>query len=953
MDPSLTQEPPQTQIPSPKAEALKHFSSSTTTPSFPSLISKLSGPSRGIPCNKDFHFYFNFEEFKNPIQEIAKNSQSILESIGSSAEQLWGKKQVKFPNLDDDDDEAYDWLVNFNDELFERFDASVDEFKKIRNKEEETGVRVMNSVGDDDGFQLVQGRRKKGLVNNGNGNTSTNSDNSLGNSPSVVKVASKDGNAVGTPKAKVSFHIPSIRRPQDEYKILVNNSNQPFEHVWLQRSEDGSKFIHPLENLSFMDFIDKTVSDIEPVKPPPVESTSFKLVQDVKDLKELAAKLRDANEFAVDLEHNQYRSFQGLTCLMQISTRTEDFIVDTLKLRVQIGPYLREVFKDPTKRKVLHGADRDIIWLQRDFGIYICNMFDTGQASKVLKLERNSLEYLLRYYCEVAANKEYQNADWRLRPLTKEMLRYAREDTHYLLYIYDLMKRKLLSSSTDPDCPEAPLVEVYQRSYDLCMQLYQKEIQTENSYLNIYGLHAADLNGQQLAIVAGLCDWRDVIARSEDESTGYILPNKVLIEIGNSVILLYIFPSLFSVILTCFHFKAKQMPVTTGKLRHLLKSRHPYIERNLGAVVSIIRHSMQNAVAFEPIAKKLKEEHIEMMAARSAKLANGEESAEVAGSEGISNAVEEDSFEKEVGNFIVGANQNHKLDGSSVCYWLVFFLSASGKMSGSVRLGNASRVSIEVQKKPSRAFGAMFGNAAGKRKLNIESKATEAIKVEQIKSSVSLPFHSFTDKTEPSVVKESPTTPQEIPVLPPSSEPGIDVIMLESDSDAEEKAEKPANDDGSEIEKEEKPANDDGSEQKTEDENNVILLDSDCSEEEKDGNDGTKSLSDLSSSFQKCVQTANEKSKSIPEVEAAVPVGLVEVIPFDYAAARKELRFGENGSEHEDGDGSKNQGGKRERKKAGGGGRKESAGAERSGDFELGRRRQAFPASGNRSSTFR
>lgn len=39
---------------------------------------------------------------------------------------------------------------------------------------------------------------------------------------------------------------------------------------------------------------------------------------------------------------------------MQISTRTEDFIIDTLKLRVHIGPYLREVFKDPSKRKVLY-----------------------------------------------------------------------------------------------------------------------------------------------------------------------------------------------------------------------------------------------------------------------------------------------------------------------------------------------------------------------------------------------------------------------------------------------------------------------------------------------------------------------------------------------------------------------------------------------------------------------
>lgn len=33
----------------------------------------------------------------------------------------------------------------------------------------------------------------------------------------------------------------------------------------------------------------------------------------------------------------------------------------------------------------------------------------------------------------------------------------------------------------------------------------------------------------------GLCEWRDAIARAEDESTGYILPNKVLLEIGIDV----------------------------------------------------------------------------------------------------------------------------------------------------------------------------------------------------------------------------------------------------------------------------------------------------------------------------------------------------------------------------------------------------------------------------------
>ncbi|KAI3784217.1 hypothetical protein L1987_43312 [Smallanthus sonchifolius] len=55
-----------------------------------------------------------------------------------------GQKTGEVPTDLDDDEEEYDWLVNLNDELFERFDASVDQFKMVKNKEEEIWVRAMN-----------------------------------------------------------------------------------------------------------------------------------------------------------------------------------------------------------------------------------------------------------------------------------------------------------------------------------------------------------------------------------------------------------------------------------------------------------------------------------------------------------------------------------------------------------------------------------------------------------------------------------------------------------------------------------------------------------------------------------------------------------------------------------------------------------------------------------------
>jgi exosome complex exonuclease RRP6 len=75
----------------------------------------------------------------------------------------------------------------------------------------------------------------------------------------------------------------------------------------------------------------------------------------------------------------------------------------------------------------------DTKWLQRDFNIHIKNLFDTYKASRVLGYPKFSYAYLLHHYCDTVIDKRYQLADWRERPLSPEMLNYARMDTHYLL----------------------------------------------------------------------------------------------------------------------------------------------------------------------------------------------------------------------------------------------------------------------------------------------------------------------------------------------------------------------------------------------------------------------------------------------------------------------------------------------------------------------------------------
>lgn len=93
---------------------------------------------------------------------------------------------------------------------------------------------------------------------------------------------------------------------------------------------------------------------------------------------------------------------------------------------------------------MFHGADNDVLWLQRDFHIYVVNLFDTAkvifqftdfllefsylslplcwmtsfyqvdcysilrQACEVLSKPQKSLAYLLETYCGVATNKLLQ-----------------------------------------------------------------------------------------------------------------------------------------------------------------------------------------------------------------------------------------------------------------------------------------------------------------------------------------------------------------------------------------------------------------------------------------------------------------------------------------------------------------------------------------------------------------
>ena len=232
------------------------------------------------------------------------------------------------------------------------------------------------------------------------------------NTPFVPKLFIKPNALKPLPEALTKSGRERKERPED---LDVPAALADFIHQQRTQQTEQDMFAHPYQyELEHFSPPDGVLKKPEPQMYRPIKETPCHFITTLDELVELNEKLMNCKEFALDLEHHSYRSFLGLTCLMQISTRTEDFIIDTLELRSDMS-ILNETFTDPAIVKVLHGADSDVEWLQKDFGLYLVNMFDTHQAARLLNLGKHSLDHLLKLYCSVDADKQYQLADWRIR----------------------------------------------------------------------------------------------------------------------------------------------------------------------------------------------------------------------------------------------------------------------------------------------------------------------------------------------------------------------------------------------------------------------------------------------------------------------------------------------------------------------------------------------------------
>ncbi len=249
---------------------------------------------------------------------------------------------------------------------------------------------------------------------------------------------------------------------------------------------------------------------------PPVWINTKQLLQNMMD--DLVAQPR----VAVDTESNSLHAFREQVCLVQISSKSTDYLIDPLVLK-DLEP-LAPIFSDPKIEKVFHAAEYDLICLRRDFGFSFANLFDTMHAARVLGYPAVGLDRLLGDKFNIKMDKRHQKANWAARPLTKEQIHYARLDTHYLFDLRDALEQEL---------KEKDRLEFARDDFTrACLADELRQRANGESWERFSG--RKDLTLRELTVLSHLCKWRDKEAERLNRPLYKVIMDDMLITLAKN-----------------------------------------------------------------------------------------------------------------------------------------------------------------------------------------------------------------------------------------------------------------------------------------------------------------------------------------------------------------------------------------------------------------------------------
>jgi len=287
-----------------------------------------------------------------------------------------------------------------------------------------------------------------------------------------------------------------------------------------------------------------------------MEDTPLVMITDPDSLAKACEAMKGEPVLGIDTESDSMYSYQEKVCLIQISDRQQDYIIDPLAVR-DLGPFL-ELVSDPDVVKIFHGADYDIVSLKRDYGCEIPNLFDTMVTSQILGLPKVGLADLVHRYFDVKLDKKYQRYNWAKRPLLPEHFDYARGDSHFLLPLREILLHKLEETGR-----KAIADEEFER---LALRSWTEKPFDPDDFVRMK--HSSGLDEVGLKVLRALFVYRDGQAKGMNRPPYKVIPNQVLLLL------------------------ARKRPESMDALNKMVRSGSSMVRRHGGAMVEAVKVGM-------------------------------------------------------------------------------------------------------------------------------------------------------------------------------------------------------------------------------------------------------------------------------------------------------------------------------------------------------------------------
>ena len=239
-----------------------------------------------------------------------------------------------------------------------------------------------------------------------------------------------------------------------------------------------------------------------------------------EQLKKFCRDIANAEWLALDTEFLREKTYFPKFCLLQIATPERVACVDPIALE-SLQPLL-DILYDPEIIKVFHSARQDLEIFYHLTGKVPAPIFDTQVAAPVLGFQENpGYAMLVSSLLNVNLSKAHTRADWSMRPLGQDQLKYAADDVIYLVEIYQKMTTQInelgRSDWLDEDFAQLVNPDLYRPS-------------PKNSWLKIKG--RKKLTNKQLSVMQALTEWREQTAIAENRPRNWLLRDDLVIDLA-------------------------------------------------------------------------------------------------------------------------------------------------------------------------------------------------------------------------------------------------------------------------------------------------------------------------------------------------------------------------------------------------------------------------------------